>query len=225
MKRMILPLAALIPVLLAGCNSDPAEGGAPGDPQYVAGQAPAVSANGDERDVATRAIDALAAHLGIAKAEILVDTVRAVEWPDSSVGCPQPDQAYLQVITPGHKITLRAKGQIHVVHEARGHAFVCVQTKPVGGVTAQYELVFGAQLLEARKELAQRLGVSEDEIDVESAQEASWDDAGLGCPESGVSYAKGPVSGWVLKLEHRSRDYTFHTDLKRTIPCPPITAE
>jgi hypothetical protein len=33
------------------------------------------------------------------------------------------------------------------------------------------------------------------------------------------------VEGWVLTLRHGSRNYTYHTDGERTIPCPPIATE
>lgn len=206
MKPQFAPLAAIVAALLAGQGS-------------------AEQVTTERRDVAQLAIDALAADLGIAKDKITIDTIRPVEWRDSSIGCPQPGQAYLQVITPGHKITLRADGQIHVVHEAGKRAFVCRTTKAMGGVTPQRELAFGEQLLAARKDLATRLSVPESDIRPASAEERTWDDAGMGCPLPGVVYPPGPASGWVLKLKHGSRDYTYHTDMKRTIPCPAITAE
>ena len=31
------------------------------------------------------------------------------DWPDSSLGCPRPDEFYLQVITPGYQIQVRDK--------------------------------------------------------------------------------------------------------------------
>ena len=178
-----------------------------------------------ERDVAQLAIDALAAELQIAKEGILVDTIRAVNWPDSSLGCPQPGRAYLQVVTPGHKVTLRADGRIHVVHEAKGRAFVCEKTRPYAGIGPKGALVFSRQMLEARRDLSSRLGVPESEIKPTAAQERTWDDAGLGCPEPGKTYPPGKVTGWVLTLAHEKREFTYHTDLHRTIPCPPIAGQ
>ena len=37
----------------------------------------------------------------------LVDALETV-WPDSSAGCPRPRVAYLQVLTEGARVTLRA---------------------------------------------------------------------------------------------------------------------
>lgn len=196
---------------------------AAGEIPFVPGQGSDESLTQAERDVAKIAIDALAADLQIAKDGILVDTIRAVDWPDSSIGCPQPDRAYLQVVTPGHKISLRANGGIHVVHEAKGSAIVCRKSGAMGNVTSKMELAFGQQMLVAQKDLARRLGVQTTRIRPLSGVQKSWPDASLDCPEAGVTYTAGNVSGWVLTLTDGERAYTYHTDMKRTIACPAIS--
>ena len=110
---------------------------------------------------------------------------------DSSYGCPQPGRAYLTVISPGHKITLRANGQIYVVHEAKQSAFVCHKTEAYAGVTPQRELVFGQQMLEAQQDLVNRLGVLKSEIKPVSGVQETWDDASLGCPQAGRNLPLG----------------------------------
>ena len=96
------------------------------------GQRPEEKLTDAEREIARLAIDALAAVLQVPKDRIRVDAIQPVEWPDSSVGCPQPGMAYMQVITAGHRISLRADGNIHVVNEANGRAFVCRQNDARG---------------------------------------------------------------------------------------------
>jgi len=164
----------------------------------------------EQRDLARLAVATLAADLG---------------WSDSSLGCPQPGQAYLQVITPGHRVTLRVDGAIHFVHEAGGRAFVCRQRKAVAGLTPELELEWGEQALAARRDLAGRLAVPEEAVRLVAARASRWDDSSLGCPVEGEVYRAGPIEGYVLTLEHAGRRYTYHTDLARTIPCPPITAD
>jgi hypothetical protein len=182
-------------------------------------------ADAAQADLTKLAIRTLAQDLGVAEDRIVVDTIRAVDWRDSSLGCPQSDRAYLQVITPGHRITLRVDGQFHFVHEANGRAFVCRKSKAVSGVTPERELVFGPQLLEARKDLAGRLHVADEEIRLLSAQARTWDDESLGCPVAGRGYEPRKISGYVLRLRHKNREFTYHTDLTRTIPCPEITKD
>ncbi len=215
MKRLSIAIAATLVGACAGAQDIPA----------VPGQGSAAQLSPTASDVAQLAIDALAKDLGIAPEAIQVDTVRAVEWRNSSIGCPKPGMAYLDVITPGHKVTLRANGQVYVVHEAKNRAFVCETTKQFAGINPKHELVFGRQLLDARRDLAARLGVPESEIQMTAAQEQTWEDAGLGCPEPGKTYPPGKVTGWVLTLGHAKRQFTYHTDLHRTIPCPAISSE
>jgi hypothetical protein len=47
---------------------------------------------------------------------VTVVQVEAVEWPDSSLGNPQPDGVYLQVVTPGFRILLRAGAETYEYH-------------------------------------------------------------------------------------------------------------
>ncbi|MGH8242193.1 MAG: hypothetical protein ACRETY_02455, partial [Steroidobacteraceae bacterium] len=198
MTRIPVAVAALLAAIAAGAQDIP----------FVPGQGSAEQLNDTERSVARAAIRALAAELQVPEDRIQVDTIRAVEWPDSSIGCPQPGRAYLQVITPGHKVTLRAEGQVHVVHEAKGSAFVCEKTRPYAGINPKGELVFGSAMLEARRDLASKLGVPDSEVQMTGAKEQTWDDAGLGCPEPGKSHPPGKVTGWVLTLAHGKREFT-----------------
>jgi hypothetical protein len=159
-----------------------------------------------------------------------VQSVSAVDWGDSSLGCPRPDMAYLSVVTPGHRVTLLAEGQLYSVHEANNRAFVCRQPKvanapdPGGSPAGGGLLPFGPQLQQARQDLARRLNVPEGDIRMGGVTPASWEDASLGCPEPGVKYAQVATTGWVITLRHGDREYQYHADAGRAIPCPPITA-
>ena len=48
----------------------------------------------------------LAQRLSVAVDQITVVSSEYTDWPDSSLGCPQPGMAYSQVITPGYRIVL-----------------------------------------------------------------------------------------------------------------------
>lgn len=215
MTRIAAMVAATLAAFAAGAD----------EIRFYPGREPAKPLTDTERAAAQVAVDTLAAELGVGKDKVLLDTVRATEWRDSSLGCPQPGVAYLDVISPGHRVLLRVDGQVHAVHEAGNRAFVCVQTKAMGGITPQRDLTFGPQMVAARRDLAGRLGVTEREILFLSGEGKTWPDASLGCPEPGVMYTQAQVRGWVLTFGHRQRTYTYHTDLDRTIPCPPIAAE
>lgn len=73
----------------------------------------------------------LAGRLAIAIDAIEVAEVTEVEWSDSSLECPQPDMSYLQVITPGYRIVLRANEQVYEYHSNRDTYFVfCENRQP-----------------------------------------------------------------------------------------------
>jgi hypothetical protein len=76
------------------------------------------------------AIDDLSKRTGIPKSDIKVVSVEAVQWPDASVGCPQPDRMYAQVVTPGYLIILEAGGQTYEYHSAGAGVGLCQPQKP-----------------------------------------------------------------------------------------------
>jgi hypothetical protein len=66
----------------------------------------------------------LAKVLGLPEEEILVQLVEPVDWPDASLGCPEPDKMYAQVITAGYRVMLEAGGQNFEYHTGQGDSAV-----------------------------------------------------------------------------------------------------
>lgn len=50
-----------------------------------------------------------------------VVAVSEVTWPDSALGCPQPDEMYTQALVPGYRVRLAAGDTIAEYHTNRGH--------------------------------------------------------------------------------------------------------
>jgi hypothetical protein len=76
---------------------------------------------------------AVATELGLAPSDVTVDSVHEVTWPDSSLGCPEPDQLYLQVLTPGYLVKVIAQGKTHEVHTDRSEpprVALCARPRP-----------------------------------------------------------------------------------------------
>lgn len=71
------------------------------------------------------AVADLARRLDVPESAITVRTVESVEWPDASLGCPQPGMMYAQVITPGYRIVLEAGGKRYEYHTSQTHAVLC----------------------------------------------------------------------------------------------------
>jgi len=82
------------------------------------------SPNANVPPVAQIAVKHLAEKLQINTDQIQITEVEAVTWPDSSLGCPQPNGMYLQVVTPGFKLTLEANGNSYPYHTDSGEAVV-----------------------------------------------------------------------------------------------------
>jgi len=75
----------------------------------------------------------LADRTGTDKEQITMVSVKAVDWPDASLGCPEPGMFYAQVITPGYKIVLSHDGERYEYHTDRSSRVVlCQQQSPAG---------------------------------------------------------------------------------------------
>jgi hypothetical protein len=73
----------------------------------------------------------------------------------------------------------------------------------------------------ARADLARRLGVEPDDLEVMSAEEVTWPDGSLGCPEPGMSYTQALVDGSKVVLGHDDRVYVYHAgDDGQPFICP-----
>lgn len=71
-------------------------------------------------------LDAIAAELGVAPEAIQVTRAEAVEWPDTSLGCPRPGEVYAQVITPGFLLVIDVEGDAVEFHsDERGNVVRC----------------------------------------------------------------------------------------------------
>jgi hypothetical protein len=101
-------------------SSDPAA-----TPAAVPSLAPGSTGEVPEDKVA-QAIADLTQRTGAAAATVAVVSAEVVEWSDGSLGCPQPDMVYLQVITPGYKLVLETGGKQYNYHAStQGDFFLC----------------------------------------------------------------------------------------------------
>lgn len=77
-------------------------------------------------DLVACAVTDLAQRLAVTVGAIEVVEVEEVTWRDSSFGCPKPERMYAAVLSPGHRITLRADGQTYQYHSGEGRSpFLC----------------------------------------------------------------------------------------------------
>jgi len=68
------------------------------------------------------AVPDLAANLKVDESTIELVEAQYVTWRDSSAGCPEPGMQYMQVLTNGARIVLRADGTIYQYHSGGNRA-------------------------------------------------------------------------------------------------------
>jgi hypothetical protein len=125
-----LALGVIAGLLLVGCAQEPPARPASPPPATAVPGKPAAPTTGpaDSADVVKAKSD-LAKRAGAAVADIKTRSVEAVNWPDASLGCPQPDMMYAQVVTPGQRIVLEAGGQTYEYHSGGANVVFCPPQK------------------------------------------------------------------------------------------------
>jgi hypothetical protein len=92
---------------------------------------PTLPTYGDAQPLVDLATAQLAGQLGAESGLIRVERVEPVDFPDASLGAPQPDMMYAQVVTPGYVIELSHQGQSFVFHGS-GQQVVPVPAEDAG---------------------------------------------------------------------------------------------
>ncbi len=62
----------------------------------------------------------------------------------------------------------------------------------------------------AQADLAERLGVSVDQIALVSFDAVRWRDSSLGCPQPGMMYAQVITPGYLIVLQVEEQQYEYH---------------
>ena len=64
--------------------------------------------------------------MDVAASEVKVLAIQPVTWSDASLGCPDPDMVYAQVMTPGYEAQVEVSGETYTVHmDEAGNGVVC----------------------------------------------------------------------------------------------------
>ena len=195
--------------------------------QAIGDTSPAQSSEAKET-AARLAVDTLSQKLSVEPDNIEVVHVAAMEWPDSSLGCPRPGMEYLQVITHGWLALLQTGKKAYRVHIGNKQAIVC--EKPLKSTLPHGPNALAGKhirdLMQAAKtDLAQRLGAAPTGISISRIESVTWPDSALGCPVPEQDYGESKVRGFRITLDHNGQSFSYHTDQKRAIPCPSIERE
>lgn len=70
-----------------------------------------------------------AVHLGVSQDQLRVESVQPEQWPDSSLGCPQPGEMYSQIVTPGFLIVITSGSKRLEYHtDGRSRVKLCSES-------------------------------------------------------------------------------------------------
>lgn len=84
--------------------------------------------------------DDLARRALVKAQDITVLSATEKQWPDGSMGCPQPDHVYTQAVIPGYRVLLQASGETYAYHsDQRGHFIVCAGGKALSPAKQQMQ--------------------------------------------------------------------------------------
>ena len=174
----------------------------------------------EERDVAL-ATAKLAEALELQQEDVEVQSAEAIEWPDTSLGCPRKGMSYLQMLVPGHRVTLRAAGSSYAVHVGDGRAIVCETTARDASTELAERKRVVESVVEARRHLAARLELAETEVRIVAVDRDPPGSGVEACvqPPEGEERAGSPRA--VIELEAAGERFVYQLLGDEVVACTP----
>lgn len=147
---MRVALTMILVMLLTACGAATAPSGADAATTPASATAPAATAEpaATSEPAATaepagtaiapgspeaRALEGLARNTGVGADALVLTSKEAQEWPDGSLGCPEPGTMYTQALVSGYKLTFSDGTNTYNVHtdESGSRAVFCQNNLPV----------------------------------------------------------------------------------------------
>ena len=154
----------------------------------------------------------VAEQAGLPAAALTLVSTEQVTWPDMSLGCPQPDMMYAQVLTPGWRVVfVDAEGREYNVHTAedREHFVIC-EPSAESEVPSPYQ--DNPAVEAAIRTLVEQEGVARESVTVEDVIAVDWPDSCLGCETPGQVCLMVITPGYRITLRSGAETYALHTD-------------
>jgi hypothetical protein len=197
------------------CLSDSGLETAPGDEAQV--EAKGSNLDPDAERAVNLAKNELVSLFGADFSLIELASYESVTWNDTSLGCPQPDMGYAQILVDGYKIQLQIHEMTFNFHGAIGEVpFLCLNTsEPQSNLDAPAEEAMvdsetQIQIEQATIDLADRLGVKPGAVTLISYEPVTWGDGSLGCPQPDMMYTQALVDGYQIQLQVDGQVYNYH---------------
>jgi hypothetical protein len=161
------------------------------------------------------AVRDLATQLGVPPPVVTVVAAERVVWPDSALGCPEPGAMYMQALQEGMRIRLQVGEQVYQYHSsATRKPFLCAHPTEPATVSPSTEPTRRSISLSPDKQaiadLATRLNIDENQIDLVRMEEVDWPDGSLGCPQPGMRYKQVVINGVFVQLQVGNQLYNYH---------------
>jgi len=172
-------------------------------------------------DPAHVARQVIADFLSLPVSEVLLVSIEARDFNDSSLGCPGPGMAYQQVITPGYRAIVEAQGRRFDIRVAGGHGRICHDAgrrQPETGAARESSVMGMIDL--ARRSLADALDADAQQIRVRDVRPWDGKTPPAGCTPQCVGDKAS--CGYIIGLFYDGRRYEYYAIDGKTTPCPPI---
>jgi hypothetical protein len=159
-----------------------------------------------------------------APVETPLDAPAALPTETPSVASSEPDQdvATPTSVEPADESSQPIELQPLPTQEGSQMPLPVLPVAPSGQLSSLIE--------QAKKDLAQRLSISSDQISVVLAREVVWPDSSLGCPKPGMMYMMVLTPGYQIILHAGARDYAYHAGANSAAfycenPSPPSSSQ
>ena len=125
MKRLVV-LVAWMAALLSGCTVGVA----------TPALATPTQEYGSAQPIVDQAVSDLEQRLGVSAKDVTVQQVKETEFPDTSLGVPEPGKVYAQVVTPGYIVRLSVAGKTYEYHGSGKQVVMVPMEQPTVEATA-----------------------------------------------------------------------------------------
>lgn len=178
--------------------------------------------------------------------EIQIDQIIPVEWTDKSLGYPEENKTYNPETIPGYVILIKARDKFYEYHSDYNKItppsgpienIEDKETIDILGIEGPAEYTEDIPIKEitmvkdyknksnsahgvvklAKDDLASRLNISGDNIEVLGIIPIKWPDTSLGVPVYGMKYARVITPGFMVTLSAENNIYEYHSDYKRVV--------
>lgn len=197
------PAAQPIPATITPVPPTPVETGVPVPPAAQAVQA------------------SLAERLGVDPSEVKIREITEMQWSDTCLGLGGPAEMCGQVIVPGFRIVVEAKGQQVVFRTDRDGSTIreAVDESAAGPNADQTPIgkpVLEGELPEAVKKVVEMVSAENSlrpaDVRVISAEEVMWNDSCLGVNQRGMMCMQVITPGYRVVIEAGGKQMVYHTD-------------